>query len=181
MWLRDATVVERDGSARPGRWVEVVPTGRHQEGHDRPAADAQILDAAGLEIVAAPHDAIADALLAAIVGGDVAAAAALYADDLVVWHNHDGIDRDKAESLELIAAMARTYRALEATDVRRDHLADGYVQRTVFRAVDAAGNDEIVDTMMRVWVADARITRIEEYAVGGAAAEGEGRDGEHRT
>ncbi len=165
MWLSNAVVPDSDGSGRAGCWVEVVPTGRVRDAGEPAPAGEPVVDASGVEIDPQPHSGVADALLAAVVTGDREAADALYTDDLVVWHNHDGVERDKAESLELISAIARDFVSVQATDVRRDHLADGYVQRTTFHVVGAAG-DESIDTMMRVWVRDARITRIEEYAVG---------------
>lgn len=166
VWLSNAVVADPDGSNRAGCWVEVVPTGRVRDARDGAPAGEPVLDAGGIELDPTPHSGVAEALLAAIVKGDRAAADALYTDDLVVWHNHDAVERDKAESLELIDAIARDFVSVEATDVRRDHLADGYVQRTTFHVVGAAGDDELIDTMMRVWVRDARITRIEEYALG---------------
>ena len=166
VWLSNAVVSDIDGSNRAGCWVEVVPTGRVRDARDGAPTGEPVVDAGGIEVDPAPHDDIAEALLDAIVNGDQEAADALYTDDLVVWHNHDAVERDKAESLELIGAIAREYVSVQARDVRRDHLADGYVQRTTFHVVGAAGDDELIDTMMRVWVRDARITRIEEYALG---------------
>jgi hypothetical protein len=112
------------------------------------------------------HAAVADALVEAIVHGDRDAADRLYADELVVWHNHDRISRDKRESLELIAALSRDYARVEAADIRRDYLADGYVQRTVFRTVVHSGSRARVDAMMSVWIVRGRITRVEEYTAG---------------
>jgi hypothetical protein len=90
-------------------------------------------------------------------------AAGIYADDLVVWHNHDRIGRTKAESLAAITDMAGEFDAFEAVDVRRDYLPDGYVQRGVFRGIDrAAAIPFAVEAMMRVWSDGWQVTRIEE-------------------
>lgn len=164
MWLRNVIVVAPGDEPAGPCWVEVVPTGARRT--DPPPAAEPVLDGAGLTMQLTPHAAIAEALIEAIVSGDRAAADRLYAEELVVWHNHDGIDRDKRESLELIEALARDYAQVRAADIRIDHLGDGYVQRTVFRTVDHAGNREQFDAMMRVWVRDGRITRIEEYTIG---------------
>lgn len=40
-----------------------------------------------------------------IVAGDVAEVDRLYAEDIVIWHNYDGIDRNKTEGLATIAAI----------------------------------------------------------------------------
>ena len=47
--------------------------------------------------------------------------------------------------------------------MRRDYLADGYVQRTVFKGLTRAAQPVRADAMMRVWTDGTRITRIEEY------------------
>ncbi len=106
---------------------------------------------------------IADALQEAIVAGDLAAADRIYADDVRVWHNYDGVERDKTESLAAIAAIHREYADFGISDVRRDLLADGYAQRSVFHVADHGGRRSAVDAMMRVWVTDGRVSRIEEY------------------
>lgn len=106
---------------------------------------------------------LADRLQDAIVAGDVEAAGEIYADDLVVWHNYDRVDCDRTTSLAAIATMATAYRRLTISDVRRDYLADGYVQRSVFHATARDGTTDDVDAMMRVWVRDGQVTRIEEY------------------
>ena len=168
LWLRNVTAVDPLGVNPPADcWVEVAPTGAVRTPDD-PPTDQPAIDAAGIEVELAPHAGIAEALLAAIVGGDREAADRLYAEDLVVWHNHDGLDRDKAESLELIASLKRDYAKLDVSNVRWDYLVDGYVQRTAYHVVDHAGGSRTLDAMMRVWVADGRITRVEEYSVGDA-------------
>jgi ketosteroid isomerase-like protein len=125
-----------------------------------------VLDGDGIELKLTTHAGLARALLAAIGQGDRAAADRLYAEDLVVWHNYDGADRDKAESLELIEALGRDYASVDVPEVHWDFLVDGYVQRTAYHVVDHAGNDRTFDAMMRVWVRDGRITRVEEYSTG---------------
>jgi ketosteroid isomerase-like protein len=164
VWLRNITVLGAvDGWAC---WVEVVPTGATRPFDDPPPVGEPVLDGAGVPVELSPHSAIAEALIEAIVRGDRAAADELYADDIVVWHNYDRNDRNKRESLDLISALARDYAQVDATDIRIDHLADGYVQRSVFHTVDHAGTRQQVDAMMRVWVREGRITRIEEYTIG---------------
>jgi len=168
LWLRNVTAIDPLGANPPADcWVEVAPTGAVR-GPDDPPTGQPTIDGAGAEVELAPHAAVAEALLAAIVAGDREAADRLYAEDLVVWHNHDGLDRDKAESLELIASLKRDYAELDVSNVRWDYLADGYVQRTAYHVVDHAGGRRTLDAMMRVWVSDGRITRVEEYSVGDA-------------
>jgi enamine deaminase RidA (YjgF/YER057c/UK114 family)/ketosteroid isomerase-like protein len=107
---------------------------------------------------------LAEDLLAAITSGDVDRVDRLYADDVRVWHNYDGVGRDKAESLDAVRRIAAHYDDFHATDVRIDVVPDGYVQRCVFRGRDrGSGVDLAVDAMMRVEVRNGQVVRIEEY------------------
>jgi hypothetical protein len=122
---------------------------------------------------------LAERIQTAIITGDVAAAAAIYAEDLVVWHNHDRIERTRDESLVAIANMASEFSDFTASQVRRDFLPDGYVQRCVFRGTDRAGGAPFaVEAMMRVWSDGIHVTRIEEYtdAAQGTVPEPKGDD-----
>ena len=167
LWLRNATIIDPTGADQPSQsyWVELMPTGAVRPSDD-PPPDRPVLDGDGIELELTPHAGIARELLAAIVAGDRAAADQLYAEDLVVWHNYDGLDRNKAESLDLIEFLGRNYAGVQASDVRCDYLIDGYVQRTTYRVLDHAGVSSTFETMMRVWVRDGRITRVEEYSTG---------------
>ncbi|WP_198168468.1 DUF885 family protein [Herbidospora yilanensis] len=108
--------------------------------------------------------AFAAELLDAITSGDVARLDRLYADDIRVWHNYDGVDRDKAESLDAIRLIDAGIEGFHATDVRVDPVPGGYVQRCVYRGRDRdEGAEMAVDAMMRVEVRNGRVTRIEEY------------------
>ena len=51
-------------------------------------------------------DDIADGVVAAITAGDSTALGELYADDVVVWHNTDGIEMTKDENLASLDALA---------------------------------------------------------------------------
>ena len=167
MWLVNVTVVDPvTGQTKTGCSVEVERTGVVIEGWPPNVPAHEVVDASGSCVVAnrCGIREIADALQAAIIAGDVDAAARLYADDIVIWHNYDGIDRDKTEALATIAAIHEEFSGFDAANVRRDYLSDGYVQRTVFHGVTADAQPFRSDAMMRVWTNGTRITRIEEYS-----------------
>ncbi|GAA0988160.1 hypothetical protein GCM10009555_069170 [Acrocarpospora macrocephala] len=106
----------------------------------------------------------AEDLLDAITSGDVARVDRLYAADIRVWHNYDGVGRDKAESLDAVRRIGAHYDGFHATGVRIDPVPGGYVQRCVFRGRDRSTGAELaVDAMMHVEVRDGRVVRIEEY------------------
>lgn len=104
--------------------------------------------------------------------GDAEAAADLYDDALIVWHNYDRIERDKAHSVNVVRTLAADYDGFMVTDARLDLLPDGYAERCVFTGRHRASGQQIaVQAMLRVWTDGGRITRVEEYtdpAQGGA-------------
>ena len=77
------------------------------------------------------HGVVADRFFAAIERGDVDAVADLYPDDVTVWHNYDGLDQTKAESLRTLGWIASHFGPLRYVDVRRIELADGFWQQHV--------------------------------------------------
>ncbi|WP_156046050.1 DUF885 family protein [Herbidospora cretacea] len=128
------------------------------------ASELEKADALAGDMPADDMRAFATELLDAITSGDVARLDRLYADDIRVWHNYDGVDRDKAESLDAIRLIDAGIEGFHATDVRVDPVPGGYVQRCVYRGRDRdEGAEMAVDAMMRVEVRDGRVTRIEEY------------------
>ncbi|MGN6242459.1 MAG: DUF885 family protein [Motilibacteraceae bacterium] len=107
---------------------------------------------------------LAERLMAAILSGDAETVARIYADDVVVWHNTDGIERDKAYSVEAVRRMAREFDHFSASDLRIELLPDGYFQRCVFQ-IRWRGDDRTqqAHAAMRVTVRDGQVARIEEY------------------
>jgi uncharacterized protein len=107
-------------------------------------------------------EAMASRFFAAIEAGDIDTVAATYADDAIIWHNFDQVEQSKDENLRTLAYVVRTVADRSYDDVRRVVLDDGFVQQHVLRGTVAAGSLE-VPAMMRVWVSDGRITRLDEY------------------
>ncbi len=103
---------------------------------------------------------LADALMTALAGADPAALGALYAPDVAVWHNYDRVEQTGEQSVRTLAWMSSRVRGLAYSEVHRDLLPDGYVQRHLMTATEPAFT---APCMLRVWCADGRITRIEEY------------------
>ncbi len=99
---------------------------------------------------------------AAIQAGDIETVAATYSDDAVIWHNYDQIEQHKADNLRTLQYVIATVQGRSYDDVRRTVLDDGFVQQHVLRGTAPGGPLE-VPAMLRVWVADGRITRLDEY------------------
>lgn len=106
---------------------------------------------------------VADRLFRAVVAGDVAAVRALYTDDAVVWHNHDGIAQTVEQNLRLVDWLAKNVRELRYEEVRRQRTEQGFVQQHVLRGIAPSGREVSLPACLVVTVAGGRITRIDEY------------------
>ena len=105
---------------------------------------------------------LADRFMNAIAAGDVATVEAIYADDATIWHNFDKLDQSKAENIATLKGLHRSLTNFRYEEIRRTIVPDGYYQQHVLRA--AAKNGELdLPAALRVYVADGRITRVEEY------------------
>jgi len=107
------------------------------------------------------HD-LADRLLAAIGSADAAAMRGIYADDAALWHNFDQRDQTVDENLATLADLHRRLADLRYTEIRRFLSPGGFVQQHVLTGT-AKGGPVRMPAMIRFWVTDGRITRLEEY------------------
>jgi ketosteroid isomerase-like protein len=107
---------------------------------------------------------LADRLFGSIEAGDIGALAALWADDIVVWRQGGGRERDKTRGLKVIewfvdATAERSYEVLD-----RQIFEGGFVQQ---HKVHASGGDGTPLSFRACLVvkagADGLITRIDEY------------------
>ena len=107
-------------------------------------------------------DAIATRFFDAVQAGDIDTVASLYADDVVIWHNYDQLEQTKAQNLRTLGYVAATVVPRSYDDIQRVVLDDGFVQQHVLRGTAPGGALE-VPAMLRVWVRDGQITRLDEY------------------
>ncbi len=106
---------------------------------------------------------IADALIAAIEGGDIDTVESLYAPDIVVWHNTDGAEQDRAANLRTLRWVVDHLSDRSYDEIRRQVTATGFVQQHVLRVTTASGRRVSVPACLVVAVDSGRITRIDEY------------------
>lgn len=106
---------------------------------------------------------IADALFGAIEAGDLDAVAALYAPDVEVWLNTDGIPRGRDANLRTLAWVVANLADRRYDEVRRHRTDTGLVQQHVLRATTPAGRRVAVPACMVITIDGGRITRLEEY------------------
>jgi uncharacterized protein len=105
---------------------------------------------------------IADRLLAGIGAADEAVLRQVYAPDALIWHNFDQAEQTVDQNLGTLHDLHRRVANLEYTDIRRFVSPGGFVQQHVLTG-DAKGGRLNMPAMIRFWVEDGRITRLEEY------------------
>lgn len=115
---------------------------------------------------AADIEALAGRVFAAIEAGDVDTVASIWADDVAVWHNTDGIEQDRAANLRVLAWMAATTTRRSYRDVRRTIVDGGFHQQHVLHIEFADGRSAELPAALFVRVADGKVTRIDEYLDG---------------
>lgn len=107
---------------------------------------------------------VADRLFAAIERGDGPGLAALWSDDIVVWRQGGGRERDKARGLKVIEWFvdSTTSRRYEVLD--RQVFDGGFLQQHTVHATARSGAPLTFRACLIVKVgADGLITRIDEY------------------
>jgi ketosteroid isomerase-like protein len=108
-------------------------------------------------------DQLASRFFQALERGDVAAVSECYAPDAMIWHNYDQVEQTRDANLRVLRWVVDNVAGLRYEEVRRVVLDDGFVQQHVLRGTAPNGTPLEVPAMMRVMVADGRITRLEEY------------------
>jgi ketosteroid isomerase-like protein len=114
------------------------------------------------ELTAEEIDHIADRLIGAITAADTDAVRAVYAPDAAIWHNFDQKDQTVDENLLTLVDMHRRANDLQYTQIRRFPAPGGFVQQHVLVGDAKYGRLEL-PAMIRFWVVDGRISRLEEY------------------
>ena len=114
-------------------------------------------------------DTIADRLISAIEAGDREALGALYADDVVIWHNTDQVEMTKEQNLASLDALTAMTTARQFSDVRRYTIDNGFVQQHVLNLEWGSGSGALPGCVV-VKVRDGLISRIDEYLDGATIA-----------
>ena len=107
---------------------------------------------------------VADRLFSAIEQSDIAALTALWSDDVVVWRQGGGRERDKPRALSVIewfvgATADRRYEVLD-----RQVFDGGFVQQHLLHATTRDGEKVVLRVCLVVKIGeDGLIRRIDEY------------------
>ena len=108
-------------------------------------------------------DGLATSFFSAIERGDLDAVRAAYAPHAVVWHNTDRREQNVDENLRVLAWVVGNIAERTYGEIRRVVVEDGFVQQHVLSGVGPHGARFSLPAMMRVWVHDGQITRLDEY------------------
>lgn len=108
-------------------------------------------------------EALADRFFAAIAAGDVPTVRACYDPAAAIWHNYDQVEQGLEANLAVLGWMGRHVRDISYDEVRRVVIDGGFVQQHVLRGTTESGAALEVPAMLRVYVSDGRVQRIEEY------------------
>ncbi|HVN50954.1 MAG TPA: nuclear transport factor 2 family protein [Acidimicrobiales bacterium] len=106
---------------------------------------------------------LADRLFTAIEAGDLAAVDACYTEDVVVWGNYDGRERDKAASMRLLGWLCDRLTGRRYEVRRRIVIPGGFLQEHVLCGLAPDGTAVAMPACIVAEVADGRITRMNEY------------------
>ena len=101
--------------------------------------------------------------MGAIQSGDTDTVRACYAPDAKLWHNTDGIEQTVEENMKLLGWMIRYIPVRNYRIVRREALADGFVQQHVLEATLPSGEPWTMDACAVVRIKDGVIVRLDEY------------------
>ncbi len=101
--------------------------------------------------------------MGAIQSGDTDVVRACYAPDAKLWHNTDGIEQTVEENMKLLGWMIRYIPVRNYRIVRREALADGFVQQHVLEATLPGGEPWTMDACAVVRIKDGVIVRLDEY------------------
>src|SRR4030081_3838818 len=77
------------------------------------------------------HLAVAERLTACFGSHDIKAFESLYADDIVVWHNHNQISQTKAQNIQRLSRFFEDFANLRYEHIARIPTPAGFVQQHV--------------------------------------------------
>jgi len=114
-------------------------------------------------------DELATRLFTNIEKGDLEGVAALYAEDVAIWHNVSGRAQTRDENLRLLSHLRERLDEWRYDEIRREVFDGGFVQQHVLRARRPDGAPVEIPVCILVRASGGRITRIDEYLDGRAA------------
>lgn len=109
------------------------------------------------------HATVIDRFTDALAAGDVAAVRACCTDDVVIWHNFDGVAQSIDEAAKGWQALFTHFSDLAFTDIRRASIPSGFMQQHLMAATTGSGERIGWPICIVVQLRDGKIARFEEY------------------
>jgi uncharacterized protein len=106
---------------------------------------------------------VAQRLFDSIESKSVEAVAALYADDIAVWHNFSNAVQSKAENLTTLTGLTKSVAHIRYDVTERVLLGDRVMQRHLLRCRVDDGEEIVIPACIFVTARNGKITRIDEY------------------
>ena len=106
---------------------------------------------------------VAQQLFENIEAKRVEGVSALYADDILVWHNFSNTTQTKTENLQTLDGLTRNVAQIRYDVTERVLLGDRVMQRHLLRCRISTGEEFVIPACIFVTVRDGKITRIDEY------------------
>jgi hypothetical protein len=109
------------------------------------------------------HLAVAERLTASFASHDIAAFESLYADDIIVWHNHNQISQTKAQNIQRLSRFFEDFANLRYERIARIPTPAGFVQQHVITGDCRQGGHLEMPVCAVVSLQKTRICRLDEY------------------
>lgn len=102
--------------------------------------------------------------ITAVEQGDIETIAArIYAPDVVIWHNTDGLEMTAEQNYRTLRWLVATLKPFRYEEIVREPIPCGYAQRHTLRGTAPGGQQLEIRACFFVTVAGGRITRLDEY------------------
>ncbi len=113
---------------------------------------------------------LADRFFGAIEAGDVKTVESIYAPDVGIWHNNDGLTQTREENLKVLGSMAKLLSDRKYT-VRKRYLTDeGFAQEHTLTGTLPDGTPFKLDACIFIDIKDGHIVHLREYLDGASAS-----------
>ncbi|MGB0921807.1 MAG: nuclear transport factor 2 family protein [Alphaproteobacteria bacterium] len=107
--------------------------------------------------------ALIEQFFAALEAEDQDTAVSFYADNVIVWHNADNREKDKAGSLAILKAVFGLLKSPRYEVLRREPINGGVLQTHILHATMPDGRSFAIHAAIVFECANGKITRLEEF------------------
>lgn len=106
---------------------------------------------------------IAEKLFKGIEAKDIDTVAALYSEDIRVWHNFSNAEQTKSDNLAVLDGLTRSVANIEYEVLERHLIGDRVLQRHNLKCRTKAGEKFLIPACILITIRAGKIVRIDEY------------------